>query len=293
MERTLDFVKNQIEVLSLDELKRTYREYDTAGNPVINGIVHYDLIDKVINILDRHKIDFTVQEIFAAQNKRAKDSVIIAKPIEEQYGKGSIESHALRRVFTTLQINTGEDDETNTGLVISYHNDGIQLAIGPNVKMCHNQCILGAQRVLQSYGGDNKVKDINKMMDIVDDWIHNFGQQREYDRNIIDKMKTISVNYNDVINLIGHMTSVRVAKDSRIKELRDKVKDIPLNQGQISEFTEKWMDYCVKKQTSDMMLWDLYNISTELYKPGQTEFPNIITQNVAWAELLTERYINV
>ena len=32
--------------------------------------------------------------------------------------------------------------------------------------------------------------------------------------------------------------------------------------------------------------WELYNIATEIYKPGKTDFPALIPQNGAMAELL-------
>ena len=35
--------------------------------------------------------------------------------------------------------------------------------------------------------------------------------------------------------------------------------------------------------------WDLYNVATEIYKPGKTDFPALIPQNGAMAELLLSR----
>ena len=35
--------------------------------------------------------------------------------------------------------------------------------------------------------------------------------------------------------------------------------------------------------------WELYNIATEIYKPGKTDFPALIPQNGAMAELLLSR----
>ena len=34
------------------------------------------------------------------------------------------------------------------------------------------------------------------------------------------------------------------------------------------------------------MIYYSYNVATELYKPGKTDFPAMITQNGAFAELL-------
>jgi hypothetical protein len=47
---------------------------------------------------------------------------------------------------------------------------------------------------------------------------------------------------------------------------------------------------CIELKTTDMSLWEVYNISTEFYKAGKTDFPNIVQQNIAWAEFLIKTY---
>ena len=47
-----------------------------------------------------------------------------------------------------------ETDELTTTLVIAFHQDGIQAAIGPCVRVCHNQCILSPERSVSNYGKD-------------------------------------------------------------------------------------------------------------------------------------------
>lgn len=293
--KTLSFDgTNNVQIITLEELKQTYLEHNVQGEPMYNGIYHFQLIDKVVHILDTHSLNYHVEEIFAAQNKRkGYDGVAVAPHLEAEFGKGALEAHALRRLFTTIRIDDLEDDESNTGLVISYHQDGIQIAIGPNVKICHNQCIMSADRVIQTYGGDSKVKNLDKLMDIIDDWMHNFTDHRKLDKAILDKMKTIDTSYSNIMELIGRLNAVRVAKDSKNTKIKDNTnlgKTYPLNQAQISEFTEKYLIKCVEMETTDMTLWDVYNIATEMYKPGQTDIPNILSQNIAWTEFLVNEY---
>lgn len=61
----------------------------------------------------------------------------------------------------------------------------------------------------------------------------------------------------------------------------------PLNQGQISIFTEEVLKLAMSK--GQITAWELYNIATEIYKPGKTDFPALIPQNGAMAELLLSR----
>jgi len=79
-----------------------------------------------------------------------------------------------------------------------------------------------------------------------------------------------------------------VAHDSDSAFLRQEVKCYPLTQSQISQFTE---DYLLKVQETPILnLWDIYNIATELYKPGKTDIPNLIPQNFALMEVLSNRF---
>lgn len=292
---TLNFNdKNKVQTLSLDDLKATYLEHNVKGEPVNNGIYHFVLINTIIDLCKKHNIDYDVQEIFAAQNKRkGNNGVVIAPHMEERYGTNAIEAHALRRVFTTIRINNLEDDETNTGLVIAYHQDGIQIAIGPNIKMCTNQCILGKSRMIQTYGGKDKVQDLDKVFDVVDDWLFNFNTQRMRDVQVLDLMKRIQTTYKDVMELIGRLNTIRVAKDSKDNRLKKNtnLKDTyPLNQGQISDFVEKYLTKCIDLNTTDMSLYDVYNIVTELYKPDITDIPGVISQNMAWTEFIIDEF---
>ena len=59
------------------------------------------------------------------------------------------------------------------------------------------------------------------------------------------------------------------------------------NQGQISIFTEEVLKLAMTK--GQITAWDLYNVATEIYKPGKTDFPALIPQNGAMAELLLSR----
>lgn len=293
--RTLNFdSNNSIEVITLEELKNTYLEHNISGEPMYNGIYHYDLIDRVGDLCRKHELDYHIEEIFAGQNKRkGYDGVAIAPQREEVYGPKALEAHALRRVFTTIRINDMEDEESNTGLVIGYHQDGIQLAIGPNVKFCHNQCVLSPSKLIQSYGGNERIRSIDKMLDIVSEWLYSFSEDRIRDVNVLKAMKEVNVSYKDTMELIGRLNAIRVAKDSkdtRLKKNDNLGKAYPLNQGQISEFTERYLQECINKETTDMSLWDIYNIATQMYKPGQTDIPAILPQNVAWTEFLITHF---
>ncbi|MDD2799377.1 MAG: DUF932 domain-containing protein [Bacteroidales bacterium] len=286
MNTKFDFQQNNIQVLDLDTLQRTHKENDIYGNP-LRGLYHYEVINRVVDICKQYGLKHEVEEIFAAQNKsRQNPGVVILPQVEAIHGDNAAEAHILRRVYTTIRLKDAETSEMTTNLVIAYHQDGIQVAFGPNVRICHNQCILNRDRIASNYGKEGVSNE--QLFESVGDWMRNFFEYRETDLRILDKMREINCTQNDVFQLIGLLTSLRVAHDSANAALRSEVKTYPLTQSQISQFTE---DYLEKAQEqSRFSLWDIYNIATEMYKPGKTDIPNLIPQNFALMEVLTDRY---
>lgn len=284
--RTFNFQENKTQVLDFQTLKSTHKENDVFGNP-LKGLYHYQVIDEVLNICKQSGLSYDLEEIFAAQNKSSQfPGVSILPQVEAIHGENAVEAHILRRVFTTIRINDGQDAETTTTIAIAYHQDGVQIGFGPNVKICHNQCILSKERTAYNYGKEGVTNE--EMFASVRSWLDNFFEYRETDLRIIQKMKQIRCTQNDAYQLIGLLTCLRVAKDSGNRDLSSGVKQYPLTQAQISQYAEEYLIRHLKGQVST--LWDLYNIATELYKPDRAEIPNLLPQNVAMMELLTDRY---
>ena len=154
---------------------------------------------------------------------------------------------------------------------MAYHQDGIQAAIGPCVKICHNQCILSPDRSVANYGKGKVTTE--ELFETVDGWMANFEVNMNEDLERIRRLKSRTVSMEEIYMYIGMLTAMRVSHDSADN-----------NQGQISAFTEEVLKLSLEK--SRLTAWDLYNVATEIYKPGKTDFPSLIPQNGAMAELL-------
>ena len=171
-QQQFDFQQNGIEVMDFETLQRTYKENDIYNNPV-QGIYHYQVIQRMMDICEKHNLDYEVEEIFAAQNRnKTQPGVSILPQVEQIHGEKAVEAHILRRIFTTIRIKDWETDELTTTLVVAYHQDGVQAAIGPCVKICHNQCILSPERSVCNYG--KKKVTTEELFDTVDGWMANF-----------------------------------------------------------------------------------------------------------------------
>ena len=286
-QQQFDFQKNGIEVMDFDTLRRTYKENDIYGNP-IRGIYHYQAIQRMMDICEKHSLNYEVEEIFAAQNKnKTQPGVVILPQVELTYGEKAVEAHVLRRIYTTIRIKDWETDELTTTLVVAYHQDGIQAAIGPCVKICHNQCILLPDRSVANYGKGKVTTE--ELFERVDSWMANFEVNMNEDIERIRRLKSRVVTPEEIYMYIGMLTAMRVSHDSSDKKLSSGVETYPLNQGQISAFTEEVLKLSLTKK--QITAWDLYNVATELYKPGKTDFPALIPQNGAMAELLLSNLV--
>lgn len=282
-----NFSVNNIETMSLDTLRRTHKENDIYGQPV-KGIYHYEVIQRMADLCEKHNLNYEVEEIFAAQNKnKNQPGVVVLPQVEREFGMQAVEAHILRRIYTTIRINDWETDELTTTLVVAFHQDGIQAAIGPCVKICHNQCILSPERSVANYGRDKVTTE--ELFDRVDEWLSNFHTNMTEDRERIKRLKSKVVSPTELYAFIGLLTAIRVSHDSADKRLSSQVDTYPLNQGQISVFTEDLLKLNLEK--GKITLWDIYNVATELYKPGRTDIPAMIPQNGALAELLLSQNI--
>ena len=151
----------------------------------------------------------------------------------------------------------------------------------------HNQCILSPERSVANYGRDKVTTE--ELFDRVDEWLSNFHTNMTEDRERIKRLKSKTVSPTELYAFIGLLTAIRVSHDSADKRLSSQVDTYPLNQGQISVFTEDLLKLNLEK--GKITLWDIYNVATELYKPGRTDIPAMIPQNGALAELLLSENI--
>ena len=281
--KTFDFKNNKIQTMDLTTLKRTHLEIDPEGNP-LRGMHHFQIIEEVAMICNKYNLEYTIEEIFAVQNtSKNQPGVTLMRKSEITYGEKAIEAHCLRRLFSTIRIDNGQTEELTTTIVLTYHQDGIQVAIGPCVKVCHNQCVLNAERKVSNYGKDKIT--IEQVFETIDGWLSQYEVQMTEDREKIARLKSIPVTEMELYAFIGFLTALRVAHDSENKELSARVPtEYPLNQAQITLFTE---DALIKLQSKPILsMWDLYNIATEQYKPGRTSIPSVIEKNVAMVEAL-------
>lgn len=148
-----------------------------------------------------------------------------------------MEAHILCCIFATIQIKDWGTDELTTILVIAYHQDDIQAAIGPYTLICHNQCILSLERSVYNYG--KKKISTEETFETVDGWLVNSEANMNEGIERIQWLKCWTISMEEICMYIGLLTTPRVSRDSSDRDLSSSAETYPLNQGQTSIFTEE------------------------------------------------------
>lgn len=292
-DKFFDFEKAKTQEITLEQLGRTYRENDVYGYP-LKGIYHYDLFNKVIAECEDVGYNVEVYDMFAAQNRdRNQPGVVKLPQVEAQKGENAVEAHILRRVFANIRITDFDDGETTTNLAVAFHQKGIQIGFGPNVMICHNQCLLNPELYMSTYsekGRKGSGIELSTMLDTLKSWLVDARHIVETDRERIEKMKNTRVSAEQMFTLIGLMTAMRVKSDTTRKSIRENI-TYPLNQSQITVFTEDMLEAYHTKEV--VTAWDMYNSATNMYKANKMDIPNLLPQNRAFVDFINKYVIEL
>ena len=129
-EKRLDFRQNQVQVLTLEELAQTAHEDYHNGLPVM-GIYHWQLIDVLLESLEKANVKYEVQEIFAANNNsKDRPGVTIERRIAEEKGGNVLEAYTLRRVYANINLFDPCADDWQMNMAVAYHQSICSRASG-------------------------------------------------------------------------------------------------------------------------------------------------------------------
>ena len=293
-QRQLNFAEKSVQVLTLEELEKSYHENLTTGEPV-GGIYHFALIQEVLEMFEKRGLKPVVQEIFAANNKDSKrPGVTVLPQLEEKFGERAIEAHLLRRVYANIEIRSDETDDIVTCLAVAYHQKGIQLGIGPMVKVCHNQTILGAQDVVSNYtcysGQSRKDKySLEMVMNRAQRWADDYEPFQKVRRERMAALKSAQMDRNGMLQLIGVLVEKRILHDTNNDVLRIS-QPYPLNSSQINETSEQLI--ALMRHDEPISYWDAYQQLNTVLKPSRMDIPQVLPQSLALFETMYENIKN-
>ena len=296
-QRQLNFAEAPVQVLTLEELEKSYHENLPTGDPV-GGIYHFALISEVLEVFEQRGLKPVIQEIFAAANRDSRrPGVTLLPQLEEKYGERAIEAHLLRRVYANIEIRSDETDDIVTCLAVAYHQKGIQLGIGPMVKVCHNQTILGAQDVVSNYScwgmqkSDGRCKKSEKLgvEDIItraQQWADDYEPYQKIRRERMGMLKSAQMDREGMLQLIGILVEKRILHDTQNEVLRQS-SPYPLNSSQINETSEQLI--ALMRHDEPISYWDAYQQLNTVLKPQRMDIPQVLPQSLALFETMVEQ----
>ena len=291
MERALDFSRNKTQELSLADLAKTYIENYPNGEPV-GGIYHYVLINEMLEKLEAAGLKPEVAQITAADNRdRMRPGVTIFKEMEAKYGEGSFESHALRRVYAIINVKDFADKDTDYNCAISYHQKGISVGFGPQVRVCSNMMIMGARYFLSttSLGGimgkRENMKNVNELLTKADELIAGFSTSVVEWRQKLDDLRYITLEANQCRVIFGRLMEERILYDTQNKDLHTST-IYPLNDTFIKLAYERYLAYLRTSEHKQITAWEFYNLLNEDLKPSRVDMPLLQPQMVRLNDFL-------
>ena len=295
MERTLDFSRNKTQELSLADLAKTYIENYPNGEPV-GGIYHFVLINEIVERLEKAGLKPEVAQITAADNRdRMRPGVTIFKEMEEKYGEGSFESHALRRVYAIINVKDFADKDTDYNCAISYHQKGISVGFGPQVRVCSNMMIMGARYFLSttSLGGimgkRENMKNVNELLTKADELIAGFSTSVVEWRQKLDDLRYITLEANQCRVIFGRLMEERILYDTQNKDLHTST-IYPLNDTFIKLAYERYLAYLRTSEHQQITAWEFYNLLNEDLKPSKVDMPLLQPQMVRLNDFLFNEF---
>lgn len=281
--------------ISLQQLKESADIVDIKGT-LSNEINAYQLINEVTKICNEYNLNYEIKDLFVADNKNKSlgNGISINKQLCEAYQTENqtnnipFKAVTFNRVFANINLSDLSNSTHVANIVVASNQKGLQVAIGAHCYACRNQTILGAKNICTTYGTSDKIKNISDFIERVRQMIKDYSFNRDVD--ILNKMKSIKLDTSTIYQMIGELTAIRCAFDSKIKSIKGLVdSDVyPLNQSQICKFTESLL--LTFKTKGVLSLFDVYQSATALYKVASMDMPNVLPQNNAFASYLNQRY---
>jgi hypothetical protein len=280
-----DFSKQPVQVITLDDLRRTHLENYPDGTPV-GDIYHCDFFDALLEMLNKAGLEYELKEVFAANNKfKRSPGVTILPEVEKRDGVGSVSSHILRRVFANITLKNFGTEVEGYNIAVSYTQLGIIVGFGPMVYACHNQTICRAENIISNYTfrGAEKLKNdsrkLSVMMTLLKAKIAEIGPMAEQDFMTVARLKNILFTPDLLTEFLGYLTAEH-ARFTSANPLYRSSGYPPLTSAQINAFAERMLPL-LTGEAERTTAWDVLNAANFTIKPASSPFENIAPQAYA------------
>lgn len=275
------FTKEKVEIINLDELKRTVSAKDMGSASRTRPVSHFEFIDSIMAILTEAEQAPILDHIYCVKSGGTK---IIPK-IEEQYGvKMVLEAWLLDKLTGKILLPNLRGAEFQCAIAFSYHEKGIDLAFGTNVHDCSNMNIFGSN-VMHTYG---KGKDVSydRMLEVLREWSTHLDAMHAKDLALITSMQMITVTGKEMLLFLGKLLVNAVSANAGFKVVA------PLNVSQVNEIVRGVVKEKGEKfyEGEDCTLWEFFNFMTFVMKGDKADITSLLTDISALGEIVIKEF---
>lgn len=275
--KTLNF-ENGIAEMDLPTLHKTV-DYEMAKGslPKTRPLHHSNLITQLHDEINRVDGVSIVQDPIYATEKQA---MRVMWPHKDK--ECPVENLLIQRLITNIGLKVKGEKEMSMNIALSYHERGIALAFGPKVWACSNLCVFG-DNVMRTYGSDKVPFDT--MIDNFKGWMARFGEMRDQDFGMVEKMKAREIEENAKDLVFGKLIHNAVLMNMDSKH------EAPLNQTQVADFVRaSYSDEYQVPANRKTNVWDLLQMSTNALKPQNTDMTQLIDYDQRITNFLVEEF---
>lgn len=271
--------------IKLKLLEQSVRVEDNLGRAYRTRPVQaWALLKMIAGMLKASEIGFKAHPVTV----RSDSSGVALNDIDRTESKWNkamcpINKWIFDQLITKIDIPHVGNNDVNGTIAVSYTSRGISVALGLNVAICDNLCIMGGQqmRTYKFDGKDSLGWDTMKIH--LQDWVNNLDQRLGIEVEIMNRMQAREINNE-------------VAVDQVIGKLYQNAVNWRYNKGPIAPFDISGMSSFVQnvqKKAQEAPLenvWDLYNWGTEVMKPQMERLEHITESSGLYADFLCEEF---
>jgi hypothetical protein len=222
-----------------------------------------------------------LDHIYCAKSSGTK---IIPRIEESMQMEKVLEAWILDKVTGKIMIPALSDEMVQCCIAFSYHDKGLDLAFGTDVRDCTNMCIYGSN-ILHTYGSK---KDVNyeRMMQVLKEWSTRLPEMHRNDMEIIGKMMKVNVTGWEMVRFLGKLMVLAVESNMGMKVVA------PLNVTQVGEVTRGVITKKGEKfyEGPDCTLWEFYNFMTFVMKGDKADITTLLTDIASLGNMMCKEY---
>jgi hypothetical protein len=252
-----------------------------SGFGVVSNV---EVLKYMNNILQDSGLEASIDKLYAKNNlfngirgiEIDNDSIDKFPPMLSQTGGTLYDPRSLRfnRLAGSFKINSLANKESYGFIGFATSNKGYELAIGSEIAVCSNMCVMQADHRASTFG-NAKIGDVTKLMNQLRNWISTYPEIRESNIETIARMKEIVATPKLISQTFGELYEMTHKKGGGI-----------IGANTLSKTQSYYVKEFIEKDNSMTNIWDLYNLFTYHMKFDTLDFLNIFESNQKISEYL-------